>query len=91
MIPLPSHREPIPIRRPLDRVGQNYATVDPGKIVAVVETNEVTAVHHSAPRIRPAKRSPSTWSGSCWTNGRPVVCLGSYRRCKAVLAISAMG
>jgi acetyl-CoA hydrolase len=40
MIPLPSHREPIPIRRALDRVGRNYATVDPGKVVAVVETDE---------------------------------------------------
>ena len=54
MIPLPSHREPIPIRRPLDRVGQNYATVDPGKIVAVVETNEANCC--------PPLRSPDTTS-----------------------------
>jgi hypothetical protein len=30
-------------RRPLDRVGQNYATVDPGKIVAIVETNQASS------------------------------------------------
>ena len=54
MIPLPSHREPIPIRRPLDRVGQNYATVDPGKIVAVVETSEANC--------GPPPRSPDTTS-----------------------------
>jgi acetyl-CoA hydrolase len=41
-IPLPPHREPIPIRHPLDRIGQPYATVDPGKIVAIVETDEAS-------------------------------------------------
>jgi acetyl-CoA hydrolase len=50
MIPLPSHREPIPIRRPLDRVGRKYATVDPDKIVAIVETDEAS----SCPPPRPA-------------------------------------
>lgn len=49
MIPLPPHREPIPIRHPLDRVGQKYATVDPGKIVAIVETDELS----SNPTLRP--------------------------------------
>jgi propionyl-CoA:succinyl-CoA transferase len=48
MIPLPPHREPIPIRHPLDRIGQKYATVDPGKIVAIVETNELNS--NPAPR-----------------------------------------
>jgi propionyl-CoA:succinyl-CoA transferase len=42
MIPLPPHRDPIPIRHPLDRIGQQYATVDPGKIVAIVETDEAS-------------------------------------------------
>jgi propionyl-CoA:succinyl-CoA transferase len=42
IIPLPPHRDPIPIRHPLDRVGQPYATVDPGKIVAIVETDEAS-------------------------------------------------
>lgn len=40
VLPLPSHRDPIPVLHPLDRIGENYATVDPGKILAIVETNE---------------------------------------------------
>ena len=49
MIPLPPHRDPIPIRHPLDRVGQQYATVDPGKIVAIVETDEASPRQPSRP------------------------------------------
>ena len=41
-IPLPPQRDPIPIRHPLDRVGVPYATVDPDKIVAIVETDEAS-------------------------------------------------
>ncbi len=40
VLPLPPHREPIPIRRPLDRIGVPYAMVDPAKVVAIVETDE---------------------------------------------------
>uniref|UniRef100_UPI00054E0C6D acetyl-CoA hydrolase n=1 Tax=Edaphobacter aggregans TaxID=570835 RepID=UPI00054E0C6D len=39
-LPLPPHREPIPIRHPLDRIGANFALVDPAKVVAIVETDE---------------------------------------------------
>jgi propionyl-CoA:succinyl-CoA transferase len=39
-LPLPPHREPIPIRHPLDRIGAPYAMVDPAKVVAIVETDE---------------------------------------------------
>ena len=42
VIPLPPHRVPIPINHPLDRIGHPYATVDPGKIVAIVETDEAS-------------------------------------------------
>ena len=48
VIPLPPHRVPIPINHPLDRIGHPYATVDPGKIVAIVETDEASP--RSAPR-----------------------------------------
>ena len=40
ILPLPPRREPIPIRRPLDRIGAPYAMVDPAKVVAIVETDE---------------------------------------------------
>ena len=40
ILPLPPHREPIPIRHPLDRIGVSYAMVDPAKVVAIVETDE---------------------------------------------------
>jgi len=39
LLPLPPHRDPLPIRHPLDRIGLPYATVDPAKVVAVVETD----------------------------------------------------
>jgi succinyl-CoA:acetate CoA-transferase len=38
-IALPPHRQPIPIARTDDRVGEPYLRVDPKKVVAVVETN----------------------------------------------------
>jgi acetyl-CoA hydrolase len=40
ILPRPPHREPIPIRHPLDRIGVPYAMVDPAKVVAIVETDE---------------------------------------------------
>ncbi|WP_392665006.1 acetyl-CoA hydrolase/transferase family protein [Amaricoccus sp. B4] len=36
---LPPHRVPIPLVRPDDRIGEAYFTCDPGKIVAIVETD----------------------------------------------------
>ena len=50
LLPLPPHRDPLPIRHPLDRIGLPYATVDPAKVIAVVETD--------APSTRPAPRPP---------------------------------
>ena len=35
----PPHRQPIPIIRPNDRIGDPYLRVDPAKVVAVVETD----------------------------------------------------
>jgi propionyl-CoA:succinyl-CoA transferase len=40
ILPLPPHREPIPIRHPIDRIGVPYAMVDPAKVVAIVETDQ---------------------------------------------------
>ena len=54
LLPLPPHRDPIPIRHPLDRIGLPYADVDPAKVVAVVETD--------APSTRPAPRTPDAAS-----------------------------
>ena len=50
MLPLPPHREPLPIRHPLDRIGTTYASVDPAKVVAVVETYQTST--------RPSPRTP---------------------------------
>lgn len=38
-IPLPPHREPIPISNVRDRIGKPYIECDPDKIVAIVETD----------------------------------------------------
>jgi len=35
---LPPHRNPIPLTSPGDRIGDTYYTIDPNKVVAVVET-----------------------------------------------------
>ncbi|MCF8027920.1 MAG: succinate CoA transferase [Desulfobacteraceae bacterium] len=43
-MPLPPHRTPIPIYEPLNRIGVPYATVDPRKVIGIVETNEPDAV-----------------------------------------------
>ncbi len=40
MLPIPPHRSPIPIYDPLNKIGLPYASVDPNKIVAVVENRE---------------------------------------------------
>jgi len=44
MLPKPPLREPIPIHHPLSKIGRPYAYVEPGKIVAVVETDESDGV-----------------------------------------------
>lgn len=40
IIPPPPHRSPIPIYHPLNKIGLPYASVDPKKIVAVIDNNE---------------------------------------------------
>jgi acetyl-CoA hydrolase len=54
LLPLPPHRDPIPIRHPLDRIGLLYADVDPAKVVAVVETDQAST--------RPAPSTPDAAS-----------------------------
>ncbi|MEI6757190.1 MAG: acetyl-CoA hydrolase/transferase family protein [Chlorobium sp.] len=36
---LPPHRQPIPLVRPQDRIGDSYLCCDPDKIIAVIETH----------------------------------------------------
>lgn len=36
---LPPHRQPIPLTRSGDRIGEPYFKIDPNKVIAVVETN----------------------------------------------------
>ncbi len=36
---LPPHRQPIPLVRPSDRIGDPYLRCDPNKVIAIVETN----------------------------------------------------
>ena len=38
-VALPPNRQPIPITKPSDRIGEPYLRVDPAKVVAVVETD----------------------------------------------------
>jgi acyl-CoA hydrolase len=40
ILPTPPRRTPTPIHDHLDRLGCDYATVDPSKVIAVVHTNE---------------------------------------------------
>lgn len=40
ILPRPPHRSPIPIQHPLSRLGTPFATVDPAKVVGIVETDE---------------------------------------------------
>lgn len=40
LLPPPPHRSPIPIYEPLSKIGLPYASVDPKKIVAVIDNNE---------------------------------------------------
>lgn len=49
IMPLPPYRSPIHIFDPLSRIGWSYASVDPKKIVAVVESDEPDQVKEFAP------------------------------------------
>jgi acetyl-CoA hydrolase len=40
ILPTPPNRSPIPIFHPMEKIGYPFATVDPRKVVAVVETNQ---------------------------------------------------
>ncbi|MGD9209667.1 MAG: succinate CoA transferase [Desulfobacteraceae bacterium] len=40
VLPPPPHRNPIPIYDPMTRIGWPYATVDPQKVIGVVETDQ---------------------------------------------------
>lgn len=40
ILPSPPHRSPIPIYDPLNKIGLPYASVDPKKIIAVIDNNE---------------------------------------------------
>jgi succinyl-CoA:acetate CoA-transferase len=37
---LPPHRKPIPIVKADDRIGDPYYTIDPNKVIAVIETDK---------------------------------------------------
>jgi acyl-CoA hydrolase len=65
ILPTPPRRTPTPIHDPLDRLGRDYATVDPSKVIAVVHTNE-RVDGRSPHRMSPADESPNTLPGfSC--------------------------
>ena len=49
IMPRPPHRNPISIYEPLTRIGWPYASVDPKKIVAIVENNEPDQTHEFSP------------------------------------------
>jgi len=40
ILPKPPHRSPIPIFHPMERIGHPFASVDPKKIIGIVETNK---------------------------------------------------
>ena len=44
ILPKPPYRRAIPLFHPMDRVGWSYATVDPDKIIGVVETDQPDGV-----------------------------------------------
>jgi len=49
ILPTPPFRSPIPIHHPLSRIGTPFATVDPKKIVGIVETDEPDEMSGFAP------------------------------------------
>ncbi|HYB20722.1 MAG TPA: succinate CoA transferase [Thermodesulfobacteriota bacterium] len=54
IVPPPPHRNPIQIHDPVSKIGWPYATVDPKKVIGVVENNEPD---HVPPFGRPSKVS----------------------------------
>lgn len=44
VLPKPPYRNPIPIPHPLARMGTPFATIDPTKVIGIVETNEPDGV-----------------------------------------------
>jgi acetyl-CoA hydrolase len=48
-LPRPPHREPIPIRDAMTRIGTPYVAVDPRRIAGVVETDELDGVAPFSP------------------------------------------
>jgi propionyl-CoA:succinyl-CoA transferase len=56
LMPPPPHRSPIQVFDPLTRIGWPYATVDPKKIAAIVETNEADSVADFAPPDETSRR-----------------------------------
>lgn len=45
ILPPPPHRDPIHIQHAMSRIGVPFATVDPSKVVAIVETDQPDGVH----------------------------------------------
>ncbi len=52
ILPTPPHRRPIPIYTPLGKVGLPYVTVDPKKIIGIVETDQPDGID---PLVEPAE------------------------------------
>ena len=55
ILPTPPHRPP-PIHDPLDRLGRDYAEVDPSKVIGVVQTNEPDGGRAFAPPDESSER-----------------------------------
>ena len=49
LLPSPPHRSPIPIHHPMSKIGTPFASVDPNKIVGVVENEEADGVSEFPP------------------------------------------
>lgn len=49
VMPPPPHRNPIPIYEPMSRIGWPYATVDPSKVIGIVENDEPDKVEAFSP------------------------------------------
>ena len=68
IVPPPPHRNPLPIHQPLSKAGMPFATVDPRRVVGVVETSEPDGVAEFAP---PAGSPPTCCrSRRAWATSR---------------------
>lgn len=56
VLPTPPHRHPIPIYHPMDRIGWPYATVDPKKVIGIVENDEPDHVVEFSPTDAASRR-----------------------------------